>query len=287
MSTSPYIFDITADNFDEIILQGSQSVPVLVDFWAPWCQPCKTLMPTLASLADAYQGKFILAKINTEEEQALATQFGIRSIPTVKLFKDGEAIDEFMGALPESEVRAFLERHIPRDSDNLIAQAELLIEQGKTAEAIPLIESARESDPGSPRVLLAYAKLKAALGDIDQAEEVLSELPTDEQDKPEILSLRARFDFNRIAHAAPEKEALKQLLAADGNQSEARYQLAAREVLEQAYEKALELLLQLMLKDRVYGDDAARKGMLAIFNILGGSGELVTRFRGRMFNALH
>ena len=287
MSTSPYIFDVTADNFDEIILQGSLSVPVLVDFWAPWCQPCKTLMPTLASLADRYQGKFILAKINTEEQQALATQFGIRSIPTIKLIKNGEAIDEFMGALPESEIRAFLDRHIPRESDNLVAQADLLIQQGKTAEAIPLIESAKESDPGNPRVLLAYARLKATLGEIDQAEEALSELPIDEQEKPEILSLRARCDFDRIAHSAPEKEVLEQLLATDGDQSEARYQLAARKVLDNAYEEALELLLQLMLKDRAYGDDAARKGMLAIFDILGGSGELVTRFRGRMFNALH
>ncbi len=107
MSTSDYIFDVTTDNFDQVILQGSQSVPVLVDFWAPWCQPCKSLMPLLADLAEAYQGKFILAKINTEEEQELAAQFAIRSIPTVKLFKGGSPVDEFTGALLVGEIKRF------------------------------------------------------------------------------------------------------------------------------------------------------------------------------------
>ena len=142
MTQSQYIYEVDTENYGRIVVEGSRSVPVLVDFWAEWCQPCKLLMPILARLAEAYQGKFILAKINTEEQQAIAAEFGIRSIPTVKLFRHGEPVDEFMGALPESEIRAFLDRHIPRESDQLVAQADQLIQAGKTEQAVKLIEQA-------------------------------------------------------------------------------------------------------------------------------------------------
>ncbi|WP_295471797.1 thioredoxin, partial [Thiolapillus sp.] len=105
MSTSPYIIEITKDNYQTDVIERSAQVPVLVDFWAPWCQPCKILMPVLANLAEQYGEKFILAKINTEEEQELAAQFAIRSIPTVKLFVNGQPVDEFAGALPEADIR--------------------------------------------------------------------------------------------------------------------------------------------------------------------------------------
>ncbi|MES9905613.1 MAG: thioredoxin [Sedimenticola sp.] len=287
MSTSDYIFDVTTDNFDQVILQGSQSVPVLVDFWAPWCQPCKSLMPLLADLAEAYQGKFILAKINTEEEQELAAQFAIRSIPTVKLFKGGSPVDEFTGALPVGEIKAFLDRHIPRESDNLISQAELLIQQNDTEGAEKLLESARNDDPENANILTACAKLQAILGNIDEAEALLAALPADELDKAEVTGLRAHFTFDRTAQAAPAVEVLKQRLEMNSSDSEALHQLAAHRVMENAHEEALELLLQLLRKDRSYGDDAARKGLLALFDLLGGSGELVARYRKQMFNALH
>ena len=113
MADSSFIYDVTVENFQQVVLQTSMNRPVLVDFWAEWCNPCKSLMPTLAKLADEYQGKFILAKVNTEEQQQLAAHFGIRSIPCVKLFLKGEMVDEFMGALPEPEVRSFIDKYIP------------------------------------------------------------------------------------------------------------------------------------------------------------------------------
>ena len=268
-------------------MEGSRSVPVLVDFWAEWCQPCKLLMPILARLAETYQGKFILAKINTEEQQAIAAEFGIRSIPTVKLFRHGEPVDEFMGALPESEIRAFLDRHIPRESDQLVAQADQLIQTGKTEQAVKLIEKARAEDPDNPRVQLAFARLQATLGDIEGAEQVLAGLPPEEQEKPEIKGLRARFRFDRVAAAAPDPDQLETALARNPDNSEARYQLAAHKVMRNDFQGALELLLTLLQQDRQYDDEAARKGMLSVFEILGGSGELVNRYRNRMFNALH
>lgn len=287
MSTSNYIVEINETNYQSIVAEGSHAVPVLVDFWADWCQPCKMLMPVLAKLAEEYRGKFILAKINTEEQQELAARFGIRSIPTVKLFIDGEPVDEFMGALPEAQIRAFLDRHIPRESDHLVAEADERIRQGDTEGALKLIEEAYRSDPGNSRVILARAHLQATLGQIDAAEQTLSELPMDQQDSPEVKALRARFLFDHVADRAPAVEHLESRLAAQPDDAEALYQLAAHKVMANDFEQALELLLQLLQKHRGYGDDAARKGILAIFDILGPDDPRVPRYRGRLFNALH
>jgi putative thioredoxin len=287
MAESHNTIEVTQENFATVVVEGSRTRPVLIDFWAEWCQPCKVLLPLLSSLAEAYQGKFLLAKINTEEQQELAAQFGIRSIPTVKLFKDGQPVDEFMGALPEAEIRAFLDKHIPNETDQLLAQANHLIQRGEVEEAIRLVQGAKEADPENPRTLVAYARLKAAIGEIGEARAALEMLPETVQEHPDVIGLRAQLMFDAVAEAAPPTAELQGILSSDPGNSEARYQLAAQLVMEGEYEQALEQLLLLLQKDRAYGDDRARKGMLAIFDIFGGSGELVNRFRNRMFNALH
>ncbi len=285
MAESPYIVEVSAENYTSIVLESP--VPVLVDFWAEWCQPCKMLMPVLSRLAEEYQGKFILAKINTEEQQQLAAQFSIRSIPTVKLFKGGKPLDEFMGALPEAEIRAFLDKYIARESDALVAQSNQRLLEGDVEGAMQLAEEAARSDPENPRTLIAYARLKAAVGDREEAEAVLDSLPADVQESPELMGFRAQLRFDRIAETGPAPEELEQRISSDPTDSEARYYLAINRIVDGEYEQALEHLLQLMQKDRAYGDDAGRKGMLEIFEILGGNDELVNRYRNRMFNALH
>ena len=287
MAGSPYIIDVTAENFQQAVLETSMSRPVLVDFWAEWCNPCKALMPALAKLADEYQGKFILAKVNTEEQQQLATHFAIRSIPCVKLFLNGQMIDEFLGALPEPEIRGFIDKHIPRESDGLLAQAEQLLLQGEAEAAGNLIQQAAHLDPGSPRVMLANARYLATTGKLEEAEQQLLALPKEEQESPEVASMLARIQFDRTNADNPPPEVLEQRLQDNPTDSEALHQLASYKIMENDYETALELLLTLMQKDRKYGDDAARKDMLRIFELLGGQGELVKRYRNRMFNALH
>ncbi len=287
MSASPYIIDVTAENFQQVVLETSMSRPVLVDFWAEWCNPCKALMPTLAKLADEYQGKFILAKVNTEEQQQLAAHFAIRSIPCVKLFLGGQMADEFLGALPEPEIRSFIDKHIPRESDGLLAQAEQLLMQGDAETAGSLIQQAAEQDPGSPRVMLANAKYLATIGKLDDAEQQLLAMPKEEQESPEVASMLARIQFDRENADNPPPEELEKRLQENPDDSEALHQLAAYKIMQNEYEPALELLLTLMQKDREYGDDAARKDMLKIFELLGGQGELVKRYRNRMFNLLH
>jgi putative thioredoxin len=287
MADSSFIYDVTAENFQQVVLQTSMSRPVLVDFWAEWCNPCKALMPTLAKLADAYQGKFILAKVNTEEQQQLATHFRIRSIPCVKLFLEGKLVDEFMGALPEAEIRSFIDKYIPRESDGLLAQAEQLLLQGDADGAGALIQQAAQMDPGSPRVMLANARYLATIGRLEEAEQQLNALPDEEKNKPEVSAMLARLQFDRSSADTPAPEILEERLKANPSDSEALHQLASHKIMQNDLEGALELLLNLMRKDREYGDDAARKDMLRIFEMLGGQGELVKRYRNRMFNLLH
>jgi putative thioredoxin len=286
MADSPYVVDVTAENFDRIVLEGSHRQPVLVDYWADWCAPCRMLAPILHTLAAELGGKLLVAKINTEEQRELAAQYGIRSLPTVKLFKGGQPVDEFLGALPESEIRAFLDRHLERESDKLLLQAETLLSQGETEQAAVLVEQARNADPHNPRTLIAYTRVKVRLGDFEAAQKSLDALPLDQQDHPDVQALRARMLFGQAVHDAPGIGQLEQRLSANPDDSEARYQLAARQVVAEDYAAALEGFYTLLRKNRRYGDDAARKAMLQVFGLLGGSGDLVTQYRAKMMSAL-
>jgi putative thioredoxin len=287
MADSPFIVTVTANNFESVVIDGSFDHPVLVDFWADWCAPCKGLMPILAKLATEYGGKFILAKVNTEEEQALAAHFGIRSLPTVQLFKSGQPVDQFMGALPEAQVREFLERHLPRAGDGLLVQAQGMIAAGKLDQAAKLIERVRVEDPTNTRVALAEVQLAAARGDLTGANDLLARLPIELAKDPEAMALRGQLHFAGVLDGAPAPAVLQARLEANADDSEARYQLAAHQVLAGDFAGALEGLLALMKRDRGYGDDAGRKGMVAIFDLLGGQGELVSRYRAKMMTVLY
>jgi len=286
MADSPNILTVTADNFQSIVLDGSFDRPILVDFWADWCAPCRMLMPILAKLAEEYRGRFILAKVNTEEQQALAAEFGIRSLPTVQLFKSGRPVDQFMGALPEGQIREFLDRHIPRASEGLLAQAQGLMVAGDLAGARTLIDRAREQDPENARIALAELQLMAARGEIAEAQSAIDRLPIELASEPEVLALRGQLRFATALEGATTEADLVARLSTEPNDSLSRYQLAAHQVIRGDYEAALENLLTIMKRDRGFQEDAGRKGMLAVFDLLGG-GDLVARYRAKMMNALY
>lgn len=286
MSNSPFVQEVTRDNFQQVIVEGSHRQPVLVDFWASWCQPCQMLMPLLAKLAEEYQGRFILAKVNTEEQQEIAAQFGIRSIPDVRLFKDGQEVDGFTGALPESAIREFLDKHLPRPSDPLVEQALQAISTGDTDQGIALLQQAQSTDPSNPRIPVALAHAYMLAGDWEAAKAALDSLPAAEQDRPEVAQLRAQLHFASEAPPASELPGLEARLEQNENDSEARYRLAMGLVLQQRFEEAIEQLLTLMSKDRKYGEDAARQALLRLFDMLGDD-PLVTDARRRLFNMMH
>jgi len=285
MAESPYIINVTRQNYAQV-MEASFEVPVLIDFWASWCQPCLALMPVLAKLADEYQGKFLLGKLNTEQEQEIAAQFGIRSIPNVKLFRNGQPVDEFMGALPERAVREFLDRHVARESDVAVQKAREKLAAGDADAAIALLTRARADDPDNPRVVLALAGAQAAAGDVAAAEATLDGLPVNEQAKPEVAALRSHLYFEGQLAGAPPAAELEARLAADSGDSEARFRLALHKVVEQDYDTAMELLLELMKKDRGFGDDAGRSTLLKVFDLLGDDPR-VGQYRRRMASLLY
>lgn len=258
MADSPYKIVATDQNFMEIVVEASSSRPVLVDFWAPWCGPCRTLMPMLERIADEYAGRFTLAKLNTDEAPRVAGHLNVRSIPTVMLFHNGEVVDQFVGVQPESEIRTMLDRHLD-------------------APQVPA---------GTPD-LRAAAESQLERRDAMAAAEAIAHLAAAQPEHPALPALRARFAFLEAAIAEPDVPSLRALLESDPGDGGARHALAAHHALAGDYATALAEWLELMRRDRKFGDDLARRSLLAAFDVLGESNELVLATRRRMASLLH
>lgn len=285
--TSPYVKEVTAQDFDAVVLEGSRQVPVLVDFWAAWCAPCRMLAPVLEALAAEYGGKFVLAKVNTDDQQELAARYGVRSLPTVKVFRDGQPVDEFMGAQPEGAVREVLERHVERASDQMRQRALEAYQRGQAEDAVALLQTAVAEDPGNLRVHMDLLQLLMQEGRVTEAWSTFRALPADKQMEPEMQRLAGRLEFAAAAAEAPPEAELRRRVEVDADDLEARYQLAARAVMAERWEEALDQLLAIMQADRGFRDDAGRKGLVAVFEILGNQGPLVSRYRSRMSSLLY
>lgn len=287
MSDSPFIFNATETNFTQLVMENSYQVPVLVDFWADWCGPCHMLMPILSSLAEEYQGQFLLAKVNSDEQQSLAAKFGIRSLPTVKVFRNGNIVDEFMGAQPESTIRQLLERHIEKESDKIRIEAEEVWKSGDILKAHDLLQRAAQMDPANTTVKVDLARLLMQKGEPERAEILLDDLKGEDRDLPEVKSLKAQLAFARIASDAPANNELQSTLTSDPSNLKARYQLSARKIVNGDYETGMDQLFEIMRRDRGFEDDAGRKGLISVFEILGNEDKRVQRYRSKMFNILH
>lgn len=282
MNDSPYIFAADESSFDSRVIDESNNRPVLVDFWAEWCAPCRSLMPVLAKLADEYGGKFMLAKVNSDENQQLAAQFGVRSLPTVMAFKNGKAVDQFMGALPESAVREFIERHIEREADKLQAEALRAQQSGDSPAAIELLRRAHQLEPDKSGITIDLASVLADSGFADQAETLLLELPEYERGG-EAAALLARLEFAREAANLPDEASLN--AKAEAGDLDALHRLALLEISRKQYAEAMDHLLAIIKKDRAYQDDLGRKTLLKLFGILGND-PLVDQYRKKMTNLL-
>lgn len=279
---SEHALDVGLADFAQHVLEESKHRPVVVDFWAPWCGPCKSLKPVLEKLAAEYGGRFLLAKVNSDDNQELAARYGVRGIPSVKAFINGEPVDEFSGALPEGEVRAFLDRLIPSPADELRAQAAGLRTAGDLTGALQVLADASRIDPNHIGVRLDAAEIMLDLNEADEGRRLLASVPDDAD--PRVAQLKARLQFMGVA--GEDVAALTAQVAANENDLEARLKLASLLVAAGQYEAGMDQLLEIVRRDRSFEDDIGRKTLLSVFDLLGG-GELVSRYRRQLSSLLY
>ncbi|MDI5919624.1 tetratricopeptide repeat protein [Halomonas sp. LR5S13] len=278
------IIDVDAGNIQQL-LETSMQVPVLLDCWAPWCEPCKNLMPILEKLAREYQGAFILAKLNIDENQEIAGQLGVRSVPDVKLISQGGLVDHFQGALPEKQVREWLGRYFPAPEEAPQSpedQAAEALAAGDAATARSIYEELVQQYPQHLPYQVELARALVADGQAEQARTLLDNLPPEERDAAPARGVRASIEFGEQAPSAEELAALE-----GRDDSEAHYKRALRQVADGQYEAGLDALLALMKRDRAYGDDAARRTLLQVFDALGADHPLTVAYRRKLFALLY
>ncbi|GHB17191.1 tetratricopeptide repeat protein [Salinicola rhizosphaerae] len=284
-SAEEVIVDVTMENFQQVVLEGSMQRPVLLQSWASWCEPCKNLKPVLEKLATEYAGAFVLARLDIEAYPQIASQLGIRSVPDVKLIAQGQLYDQFQGALPESQVREWLGKYIEApdgasQSPEEMAQAALAT--GDTATAQAIYQELIQQYPEHVDYQIDLAGVLLAGGQVEDARQILDGLPPEHRDAPKARGVRARLQFGEEALSQAEIEAL-----GERDDSEATYQRAMRLVADGDYENGLEALLALMKADRAYGEDAARKALLRVFDALGADHPLTVTYRRKLFAMLY
>jgi putative thioredoxin len=280
------ILDITADNFQQALIEESHKRLVVVDFWADWCAPCKALMPILEKLANEYQGQILLAKVNCDEQQALAAQFGVRSLPTVAVMKDGQPVDGFMGAQPESEIRQMLEKHLPQEHEVAFQQAQELIQQGDITSAATFLQAAHNAAPERSDIALTLADVLIELKRLEEAEKIIAAIPLQDQDS-HFSHVKAKLELALEASDSPELSALEQKLSNDPDNAELAIELSIQYQQAGRNEDALTLLMNLLRKDLNAGDGAVKKAMTDILSALETSNPLVVKFQRKLYSLLY
>ena len=280
------VVDIDQNNAQQYLIDESFNRPVVVDFWADWCAPCKQLMPLLQKLADEYAGAFLLAKINADEQQGISQQLGVRSLPTVMVFKDGQPVDGFAGAQPETAVREMLQKHLPSPWDAKIAEATELLDQGDTSGALALLRSAWEESNKLLEITLAYAGALVEGNRLDEAEEVLNEVRLVDRDALH-EQLMAQIELKREAGKSPEVEALESKLASDESNHLVRVKLAVQLTTGAHYRDALEHLLVVLRADRDWNNGEAKRLYLDTIASIGKGDPLAAEYQRKLFSILY
>ncbi len=285
------IKDSDAQGFAADVIEASRQTPVLVDFWAPWCGPCKQLTPALEKVVKAAGGAVRLVKINIDENQQLAQQFRVQSIPAVFAFKGGQPVDGFVGVQPESSIRALVERlggaaAGPSPVEEALAQAKAAAETGDRAGAARLYGQVLQHEAGNAMALAGLARCHLANGDLERARQTLEMAPPEHQEHAEISAAKAALELARESGGAGEVWPLRDALARNPDDKQARYDLALGLYRAGEAEGAIDELLELVRRDRDWNDEAARKQLLKVFDALGPGDPLTLTARRRLSSLL-
>jgi putative thioredoxin len=280
------IVEITRENAQRMLIEESRTRPVLVDFWADWCSPCKMLLPILEKLVREHGGQVMLAKVNCDELQPIAQQFGVRSLPTVILIKDGQPVDGFVGAQPESAVRSMLEKHLPKPWDTAMQEALRLLHAGDVAGALAPARRAYEESRQRSDIAKVYADVLIELNRVEEAQVVLDSIPMVDQDG-DYDRLHSELQLKRQAADTPEIKSLLEAQARDPEDMDVGFQLAVQYSQAGRSREALELLIGILRRDREFRGGEARRTLLDIIRSLGKGDPLAVEYQRKLFALMY
>ncbi len=286
-TAKPHVFDATTATFEDTVIRKSLETPVLVDFWAAWCGPCKTLGPVLEKLAGDYNGAFLLAKVDVDAQQELAAAFQIRSVPTVMLVKGGQLVDGFPGALPEGQLREFLTHHGIEPAAPVEEQVaeEVAAPPIDPHQEVMRLRKAIEAEPDTSELRLDLALALLQTGAASEAEHLLDALPANLATDERTVKARARLGFAALLKDAPPAEVLEAAIASDPDDLRARHLLGVRKLVSGDAEAGLSQFIEMLQRDRGYGDNLAKKSLIDAFLVVEDE-DLVGRYRRKMSSLL-
>ena len=283
---SDFIVNIDESNAARLLIEESHTRPVVVDFWADWCEPCKVLMPLLEKIATEYQGAFLLAKVNADDQQNIAQQFGVRSLPTVMVIKDGQPVDGFTGAQPETAVRQMLEKFLPAPWDGLLQLANESMQNGDFAAALTPLRQAWEESGRQHEISIAYAHCLIESMRLDEAQAVLDTIMLADHDAA-YEQLVAQLEIKREAAKSPEIDALEQQLATDPDNHDVRARLAIQYTNAGRFRDALENLITILQQDLNHDDGGTKKVLLDTIASLGKGDPLAAEYQRKLYSMLY
>ena len=287
MAETRFILEGTELNFDRLVLENSRKGLVLVDFWAPWAGPSLRQQQVLRGLAERYRGRFLLVTVNTDEQKAIASRFGVKSLPSFKLFRNARVVEEFHGMQPEADYQKIVDRYLVPLGDQVRLSAGRAWNAGEHDKAIRVLAEGAMAEPDNLDIPAMLAKLLMRLHRYDEAREVLATLPPEARDTTELATLRAHLDFITTAQAVDDEAAVLARSERSPDDLEAQFQAAALHLVNDRSEPALKALIAILRRQRDYNDGAARRGLLAVFDTLGGDHALVAKYRGDLARLIH